>query len=95
MFGNTAETLHDLPSIHHSIARQAMGLLMADQNVRSSLASINTTIIFAALKLDGHNWFVDWSWTWIVCPVWIPIIIGIVAAIFRFLSLAMRKVWGR
>lgn len=27
------------------------------------------TILFVALKLTGH---IDWSWWWVLAPLWIP-----------------------
>lgn len=37
--------------------------------------------LFVALKLTGH---VDWSWLWVLAPLWLPtaIVLGIVAACF-------------
>jgi hypothetical protein len=31
-------------------------------------------IIFMVLKLTNN---IDWSWWWVTCPLWIPILIGI------------------
>lgn len=28
------------------------------------------TILFIGLKLTGH---VDWSWLWVLSPIWIPL----------------------
>ena len=37
------------------------------------------TIVFVVLKLLGH---IDWSWVWVLCPLWIPwAVVGIVALI--------------
>jgi len=33
------------------------------------------TILFVALKLTGY---IDWSWLWILSPVWIPIVLFVV-----------------
>lgn len=35
-------------------------------------------ILFIALKLTG---FIDWSWIWVLSPIWISIILWIVIAI--------------
>lgn len=32
------------------------------------------TILFVALKLTG---VIDWHWAWIVAPVWIPLVLGV------------------
>lgn len=41
------------------------------------------TIVFITLKLTGH---IDWSWWWVLAPLWIPIGIAI-ALIILLLSL--------
>lgn len=33
------------------------------------------TLIFITLKLTGH---IDWSWWWVLSPVWIPLAIVMV-----------------
>jgi CHASE2 domain-containing sensor protein len=37
------------------------------------------TVLFVGLKLTGY---IDWSWVWVLAPIWIPIIatIGILVA---------------
>ena len=37
------------------------------------------TILFIGLKLSGY---IDWSWWWILFPIWIFIAIGILLFIF-------------
>lgn len=32
------------------------------------------TIAFIVMKLHGD---IDWSWWWVLCPLWIPMVIGI------------------
>jgi len=32
------------------------------------------TILFIGLKLTG---FINWSWWWVLCPIWIPLILVI------------------
>ena len=41
------------------------------------------TIVFIALKLIG---LIEWSWWWVLSPVWIPLLIGLVIAIITALS---------
>ena len=33
------------------------------------------TVLFVALKLTGY---IDWSWWWVLSPIWIPIIFIVV-----------------
>ena len=33
------------------------------------------TLIFVVLKLTG---VIDWSWIWVTCPLWIPIVMVLV-----------------
>jgi len=33
------------------------------------------TILFIGLKLTN---FIEWSWLWVLSPIWIPIVLGIV-----------------
>lgn len=42
------------------------------------------TIVFVALKLTG---IIDWSWLWVLCPLWIPF--AFVAAILGFVCCVM------
>lgn len=35
-------------------------------------------VVFIALKLIG---VIDWSWWWVLAPVWIPVIIVVIAYI--------------
>lgn len=36
------------------------------------------TIVFIALKLTNY---IDWSWLWVLAPLWIPITVTIVIGI--------------
>ena len=38
-------------------------------------------LLFIALKLTG---FIDWSWWWVLAPIWAPLVIGValISAIF-------------
>lgn len=33
------------------------------------------TIVFITLKLTGY---ITWSWWWVLAPIWIPAVIGLV-----------------
>lgn len=30
--------------------------------------------VFITLKLTGY---IDWSWWWVLAPIWIPVVIGV------------------
>lgn len=32
------------------------------------------TIVFIVMKLTGY---INWSWGWVLSPIWIPILVGI------------------
>jgi hypothetical protein len=36
------------------------------------------TVLFIALKLTG---FIQWSWLWVLSPIWLPTVIGIIVLI--------------
>ncbi|MDO5036940.1 MAG: hypothetical protein Q4E37_01400 [Tissierellia bacterium] len=38
-------------------------------------------LIFIALKLTGH---INWSWVWVLAPIWIPIAILGIIIIFAY-----------
>ena len=40
------------------------------------------TILFIGLKLTGH---IDWSWWWVLSPIWVPI--GLVLVILAIVGL--------
>ncbi len=35
-------------------------------------------VAFIVLKLTG---FIDWSWVWVLSPIWVPIVIGIIVVV--------------
>lgn len=39
------------------------------------------TIVFIALKLTGY---IDWSWIWVLAPLWIGFIVSVALIIFMF-----------
>lgn len=41
------------------------------------------TLIFIVLKLVG---VIDWSWVWVLCPIWIGIIVFFVVFLFYFIK---------
>lgn len=50
------------------------------------------TILFIGLKLTGY---VNWSWVWVLSPIWLPSVIVIVVfvlfLVFRLLKDAIEK----
>jgi len=41
------------------------------------------TVLFIGLKLTGH---ITWSWLWVLSPLWISFIIGIITLIIVFIA---------
>lgn len=41
------------------------------------------TILFIALKLTG---FIDWSWLWVLSPLWISAILAVVILLIVFVG---------
>lgn len=39
------------------------------------------TIVFIVLKLTSQ---IDWSWWWVLAPIWIPLLIVVVCAAIAF-----------
>jgi hypothetical protein len=39
------------------------------------------TVLFIGLKLTGY---IDWSWWWVLSPIWIPIAIILIVSIIWF-----------
>lgn len=46
------------------------------------------TIAFIVLKLTDC---IDWSWWWVLSPIWIPLAIGLVILIITFLCLTIKR----
>ena len=44
------------------------------------------TIVFIALKLTNY---IDWSWLWVLAPLWIPITITIIVLIILIILTAL------
>ena len=47
------------------------------------------TIAFIVLKLTDC---IDWSWWWVLSPIWIPIAIVLVILIITLLCLTIKKI---
>ena len=48
----------------------------------SGLLTTLLTVLFIGLKLTNH---IDWSWWWVLSPLWIPIILILVIVIIVFI----------
>jgi hypothetical protein len=46
-------------------------------------------ILFIGLKLGG---VIDWSWWWVLGPLWIPLVFGVAVVVVVFLAIAIFKV---
>ena len=58
------------------------------KKVTVNFGSIGTllAIIFMVLKLTGH---IDWSWVWVLAPIWIPIALALGILIVHLLIVAI------
>lgn len=58
-----------------------------------SFASV-LTLIFITLKLTGY---IDWSWWWVLAPLWLPITVFLLIAAVTFIGavsvLAIMAAW--
>ena len=48
-------------------------------------------VLFVGMKLTGH---IDWSWWWVLAPIWGPIAIFAVIALCAGLIMGGRDIWG-
>lgn len=55
---------------------------MSESNKTSTSGGIGfcglLTIVFIVLKLTG---FINWSWVWVLAPIWMPIVLIVVILI--------------
>ena len=51
---------------------------MKDSSVFTSLL----TVLFVGLKLTGY---INWSWWWVLSPIWITILIAIIILVIIFI----------
>lgn len=49
------------------------------------------TIAFIVLKLTG---VIDWSWLWVLAPIWIPIAIEVVVLVIILVAVVVMAVKG-
>lgn len=56
---------------------------------QENLFQILLTVLFVGLKLTGH---IDWSWWWVLSPLWIPIVLALVImAVITFFGMILGK----
>ena len=48
------------------------------------------TILFIGLKLTG---FISWSWLWILCPMWIPLLLFLFVSITVLTGLIIKWIF--
>ena len=56
-----------------------------DKNVNISMGGLFPTLLtiaFIVLKLIGY---INWSWVWVLSPLWISLILGLVIFVIAFL----------
>ncbi len=49
-------------------------------------------ILFIGLKLTGY---IDWSWYWVLAPLWLPVSVLLACLLIFFLVLAIAKLVRR
>jgi len=60
---------------------------MSENNNSNGIGFIGLlTIVFVTLKLLGK---IDWSWAWVLSPVWISTIVIVLVFIFAFVILLL------
>ena len=56
---------------------------------QENLFKILLTVLFVGLKLTGH---IDWSWWWVLSPLWIPIVLALVImVVITFFGMILGK----
>lgn len=46
------------------------------------------TIVFIVLKLIDK---IDWSWWWVLSPLWLPLAVGLVVLMFAAIIVMLKK----
>ena len=50
-------------------------------------------VIFVTLKIIGIEPVASWSWWWVTCPFWIPLLLVIVFVVPYLAVRAVKKAW--
>ena len=45
-------------------------------------------VAFIVLKLTGY---IDWSWWWVVSPIWIPVVLVLIIMVVMFVIFALAE----
>ena len=68
-----------------------MEIKMSEKNYNGGVSFCGLlTLIFITLKLTN---FIDWSWWWILAPLWIPVGLIIFIVIILLLILFLKEVF--
>lgn len=54
--------------------------------------TITSTLMFVILKVCG---VIDWGWQWVLIPLWLPILLGIVLIIAGSIAMLIGNLLGR
>ena len=66
---------------------------MSDKNTSSGVGFGGLlTILFIGLKLGG---IINWSWWWVLSPIWLPIAVLLFIAALLFLVKVLLEVWEK
>ena len=66
---------------------------MSDKNTSSGVGFGGLlTILFIGLKLGG---IINWSWWWVLSPIWLPIAVLLFIAALLFLVKVILEVWEK
>ena len=66
---------------------------MADKNTSSGVGFGGLlTILFIGLKLGE---IIDWSWWWVLSPIWLPIAVLLFIAALLFLVKVLLELWEK
>ncbi len=66
---------------------------MSDKNTSSGVGFGGLlTILFIGLKLGG---IINWSWWWVLSPIWLPIAVLLFIAALLFLVKVLLELWEK
>lgn len=70
---------------------------MSQENKKSARIGLGSLIfiIFLVLKLAKIGDVANWSWWWVVSPLWIPIALILIISIFTFLTVLLVNVFNK
>ena len=73
--------------------KQLRGAKMSDKNTSSGVGFGGLlTILFIGLKLGG---IINWSWWWVLSPIWLPIAVLLFIAALLFLVKVLLELWEK